>query len=346
MDLKTLAQTEPYDWPSDSDETILRALRNDQAQDLDRLFAVEVAGYSFGVNDELADALLSILGDPSEPEPLRDQAIASLGPTLEYAEEQGFSKFSDATISESTFEKIQRSLQSCFGDTGNPKAVRRRALEASVRSPQKWHREAVRSLYASGDEDWKLTAVFCMRWLGGFEEEILEALGSESQSIQREALAAFGELDLGGAGLDLSAAMEAEDVQTGLVQAIISYINRLPAEQAEMLLTSIAMAGDDENAEPVGEDGTTLEMDFSESAAVWESAGSVELDAGTGPWAYLDEDSGLAFTDEADLLVDTVEESDWFERQEPIRRMTPKVGRNERCPCGSGKKYKKCCGAN
>jgi preprotein translocase subunit SecA len=28
----------------------------------------------------------------------------------------------------------------------------------------------------------------------------------------------------------------------------------------------------------------------------------------------------------------------------PIRRETPKVGRNEPCPCGSGKKYKDCCG--
>lgn len=26
------------------------------------------------------------------------------------------------------------------------------------------------------------------------------------------------------------------------------------------------------------------------------------------------------------------------------RKETPKVGRNEPCPCGSGKKYKKCCG--
>ncbi len=26
------------------------------------------------------------------------------------------------------------------------------------------------------------------------------------------------------------------------------------------------------------------------------------------------------------------------------RHDTPKVGRNEPCPCGSGKKYKKCCG--
>jgi uncharacterized protein YecA (UPF0149 family) len=28
----------------------------------------------------------------------------------------------------------------------------------------------------------------------------------------------------------------------------------------------------------------------------------------------------------------------------PIRRETPKVGRNDPCPCGSGKKFKKCCG--
>ena len=27
-----------------------------------------------------------------------------------------------------------------------------------------------------------------------------------------------------------------------------------------------------------------------------------------------------------------------------IRRDKPKTGRNEPCPCGSGKKYKKCCG--
>ena len=27
-----------------------------------------------------------------------------------------------------------------------------------------------------------------------------------------------------------------------------------------------------------------------------------------------------------------------------VRRDTPKVGRNDPCPCGSGRKYKKCCG--
>ena len=31
-------------------------------------------------------------------------------------------------------------------------------------------------------------------------------------------------------------------------------------------------------------------------------------------------------------------------RPEPYERADPKVGRNDPCPCGSGKKYKRCCG--
>ena len=30
----------------------------------------------------------------------------------------------------------------------------------------------------------------------------------------------------------------------------------------------------------------------------------------------------------------------------PTRRTGPRTGRNDPCPCGSGRKYKKCCGAN
>ena len=32
-------------------------------------------------------------------------------------------------------------------------------------------------------------------------------------------------------------------------------------------------------------------------------------------------------------------------RPQAYRRVEPKIGRNDPCPCGSGKKYKKCCGA-
>jgi preprotein translocase subunit SecA len=32
--------------------------------------------------------------------------------------------------------------------------------------------------------------------------------------------------------------------------------------------------------------------------------------------------------------------------KKPVKREDGKIGRNDPCPCGSGKKYKKCCGMN
>ena len=34
----------------------------------------------------------------------------------------------------------------------------------------------------------------------------------------------------------------------------------------------------------------------------------------------------------------------WLPTVAPVRRTSPKIGRNDPCPCGSGKKFKKCCG--
>ena len=48
---------------------------------------------------------------------------------------------------------------------------------------------------------------------------------------------------------------------------------------------------------------------------------------------------------------DGFEEDDAYESEEsnftaaPIRFESPRIGRNDPCPCGSGRKYKKCCGA-
>jgi len=44
------------------------------------------------------------------------------------------------------------------------------------------------------------------------------------------------------------------------------------------------------------------------------------------------------------------EDGEWFfvdgieVKPRPFKRLEPKVGPNEPCPCGSGKKHKKCCG--
>jgi preprotein translocase subunit SecA len=49
-----------------------------------------------------------------------------------------------------------------------------------------------------------------------------------------------------------------------------------------------------------------------------------------------------------DLARDMAAQQAAAEAQKPqtIIRATPKVGRNDPCPCGSGKKFKKCCGRN
>lgn len=45
---------------------------------------------------------------------------------------------------------------------------------------------------------------------------------------------------------------------------------------------------------------------------------------------------------EQNLIFSSGDESD--NSKKPVRRTSKKVGRNDPCPCGSGKKYKKCCG--
>jgi preprotein translocase subunit SecA len=47
----------------------------------------------------------------------------------------------------------------------------------------------------------------------------------------------------------------------------------------------------------------------------------------------------------ADIAADTAASENPAERTVAPVRSGPKVGRNDPCPCGSGKKYKACCGA-
>lgn len=62
--------------------------------------------------------------------------------------------------------------------------------------------------------------------------------------------------------------------------------------------------------------------------------------------------SALAGAAPQQTMEPTRKQTDAFDKAmeaasaQPIVREGPKVGRNDPCPCGSGKKYKKCCGAN
>lgn len=46
----------------------------------------------------------------------------------------------------------------------------------------------------------------------------------------------------------------------------------------------------------------------------------------------------------ADMAANDAGSAEAEPKATPIVRQSPKVGRNEPCPCGSGKKYKQCCG--
>ncbi|AGA32845.1 YecA family protein [Thioalkalivibrio nitratireducens DSM 14787] len=67
------------------------------------------------------------------------------------------------------------------------------------------------------------------------------------------------------------------------------------------------------------------------------------------------EETEALLRDAPDQIVESVQQlQDYFapfqkqlaeQRTKSVRRAGPKIGRNDPCPCGSGKKYKKCCGA-
>jgi hypothetical protein len=199
MDLKTLQDTPPWDWPRDAGKTFQEILIDYRADECDRVVAAQLAGDLTVINDELADSLTAIIRGPDEPEGLRAMAAISLGPVLEQASTDGFECPDDVPITQRTFRNIQDSLQKLHFDNSIPKQVRRRILEASVRAPESWHQDAIRAAYSSGDKDWMLTAVFSMRWVRGFDDQILEALKSPDPEIHLEAVEAASNWGLAGA---------------------------------------------------------------------------------------------------------------------------------------------------
>jgi hypothetical protein len=236
MDLETLNAIPTWEWPSDADRIILDVLRNDRADASDRLLAVELAGASGDVHDELAEALLSILQNVNETEALRGRAAISLGPALEYAYMDGFDDPDEVPITETMFRNIQETLHKLYRDARVPREVRRRILEASVRAPENWHKEAVRAAYRSNEEDWELTAVFCMQFIGGFDEQILESIGSKNPDILYEAICAAGNWEIDAAWPHISALVSSEQTEKELLLAAIDAAVMIrPGEAAEIL---------------------------------------------------------------------------------------------------------------
>jgi hypothetical protein len=253
MDLKMLPEIPPWEWPEDTDKMLLEVLVNDRASAADRLIAADLAGDIIVMNDEIADALLSIVQSKDHSEVLRGRAAISLGPVVELADTDGFEDPDDIPISENAFHKIRDSLYRLYMDASVPKNVRRRILEASVRAPQDWHKGAVRAAYYSDDEDWRLTAVFSMRWIRGFEREILEALESDNRDVHYEAVCAAGNWEIDAAWPHISALVTSPDTEKFLLLAAIEAVADIRPQEAGMILVDLTDSNDEDIVEAVHE---------------------------------------------------------------------------------------------
>jgi hypothetical protein len=254
MDLKTLKDTPPWDWPTGTRKLLLDILRDDQSAETDRLLATRLAGDFTVISDDVAEALLSILRRNDLSEVLRGQAAISLGPVLDHTDTEGFGEDSTTIlIAERTFHTIQESLQTLYLRADLPKDVRRRILEASVRAPQDWHSEAVREAYARPDEAWRLTAVFCMSYVPGFDEQILEGLESENRDVRYEAVLAAGTWEVDAAWPHVVAIITSEKRDKALLLAAIDAVASIRPQEATEILLDLAESDDDDIVEAVDE---------------------------------------------------------------------------------------------
>jgi hypothetical protein len=252
MDLKIFLVTPPWDWPRDAGKTFRKVLMDQRAEESDRLIAAELAGDFTVIDDDLSDVLLAIVGNPKESEQLRAKAAISFGPALEQGD-LGFEDPDDVPITEFTFHKIQNSLRKLYMDTSNPKEVRRRILEASVRAPEPWHQEAVREAYSSGDQEWVLTAVFSMCQVRGFDEQILASLKSDDPDIHFEAIRAAGNWQLDAAWSHVVGLVQDARTPKSLLIAAIGAVGSIRPAEALELLVDLADSKDEEIADAADE---------------------------------------------------------------------------------------------
>ncbi|HWA71857.1 MAG TPA: HEAT repeat domain-containing protein [Polyangiaceae bacterium] len=253
MSLKAFKETPPWEWPDGMCKRLLDVLRDPESAESERLLAAELAGDFTVINDELADALLAQLERSASSVALRSQAALSLGPILEHAHMEGFDDPDEVPVSERTLRDAQVRLQAVYRDRGAPTLVRRRVLEASVRAPQDWHIEAIRGAYGSDDPTWQLTAVFCMRFVRGFAEQILDALESQNNDVRGEALLAAGNWELDAAWPRVLALVTSESTEKPLRLAAIEALASIRPQKAARVLSELTDSDDEDISEAVFE---------------------------------------------------------------------------------------------
>ncbi len=252
MDLKTLNETPPWEWPESAAETILAVLNDKDAEADDRLLAAELAGDPVVVDDVLAAELLAIVLDTGEAEDLRVEAVRSLGPVLEATDIEMLDEPDEAPISEETFDRLREALHDLYRAEDASEQMRREALVASVRAPLDWHGDAIRKAYA-GDDFWKVAAVFSMSYLQGFEREILESLESKNEDIRYHAVCAAGDKELDAAWDMVSQLVTSKRTDKELRLAAIGAVASIRPSAAIEIIQPLTASKDEDIAEAAQE---------------------------------------------------------------------------------------------
>jgi hypothetical protein len=207
------------------------------------------------MDDEVARALLDVASSGAE-EQVRADAIMGLGPVIEEAgwdygeddEEFDVDPEMGPAISREMFETIGREIRALYEDEAQPKLVRRRAFEVLVRTPQPWQESEIRRRFQSDDVDWKLTAIFGMGYVKGFENEIVATVKGEKGELLLEAVRAAGGMAVTGAAERIRELAASDDTDPDLRLFAIDALPEVDPDCFD-LLDRLSRSEDEEVAE-------------------------------------------------------------------------------------------------
>ena len=196
MDLKTLLDTPPWDWPRDAGRMFRKILIDQRAEESDRLVAAELAGDFTVINDDLADALLTIVCSADEPENCAPGRQFPLGQYWNRRTPMDSRIRMTYPLPSARFATSRTRWRSSTSITALPRKYGGEFWKHRCAPPRHGTRMRSRHAYSSGDKEWMLTAVFSMRWVRGFDDQILAALKSDDPEIHYEAVLAAGNWEL------------------------------------------------------------------------------------------------------------------------------------------------------
>ncbi|MBI2467284.1 MAG: hypothetical protein HYV62_05640, partial [Candidatus Rokubacteria bacterium] len=107
--------------------------------------------------------------------------------------------------------------------------------------------------YGSDDALWSLTAVFCMRFVRGFDAQILEAINSRNPDLRYEAVLAAGNWELDAAWPHVAVLVTSAKTEKSLLLAAIDAVASIRPHEAPELLADLADSDDEDIADAVHE---------------------------------------------------------------------------------------------